>query len=92
MLSMSTRDDSRYVGFAPKVAYRVELGFALVDDGERLFRIQENLFEQILRNVRTDDRLAADEEFLSVLDRHPTIFAFFDDADTARASVDEREI
>lgn len=92
LLYPAAAPDRRFVGLKERVVYRIELGFAIVDDGDRLFRIQERVFEGIVARARDEEAREADEVAAAVVEGHPTIFELFDDAEAARASVVEREI
>lgn len=86
-------DDSRkegYVGLLPAVRYRVELGFAFVDDGDRLFKIQLGLFERAIgaRAVEPD----ALAQVTELIRKHETVFALFDTEEEASSSLLEKEV
>lgn len=88
MIRVETAEGERYVGFSADVVYRVELEMALVDDGDRLFKIQAALIDTLTRGAET----TADGALREVLDAHPTIFRLFTTREAALGSVNEREI
>jgi hypothetical protein len=83
-------DTERFVGLLPRVRYRLELGFAFVDDGDRLFKIQGSIFERSL-GVRLN-RAAHEEELRVMVGQHPSVFCLFDSHEDATRSLSGKEV
>lgn len=81
---------AQYVGLRHDVRYRIELGFAFVDDGDRMFKIRRALFEQAI-----GARPAEPEELATItalVHQHETVFCLFPTHEAATSSVAEKEL
>lgn len=74
-----------YVGLCERVRYRRAIGFAYVDDGAGVRRIDGALFDRLRAAPLHDDGALA-----AFARAHATIFCGYARADDARASFDER--
>jgi hypothetical protein len=90
MLLAGAGEAPRHVGLRPDVRYRVELGFAFVDDGDRLFKMSRALFEQAIgaRPATAESRAQVEE----LVRAHGTVFALFETEAEASMSVEDTEI
>jgi len=88
MLSIAT-PERRYVGLSPHVLYRLELSFAIVDDGERVFRFRRGLFTNVIESSQNRAATAAEERFVR---EHPSVFSCFSKRGAARESLLYKEI
>jgi hypothetical protein len=79
-----------YIGLCQSVKFRIELGFAFVDDGKHLFKIDGVFFERIARACDTEE--FGNDELDSLISRYPTIFCVYAKADLARTSFINQEV
>ena len=79
-----------YIGLCQSVKFRIELGFAFVDDGKRLFKIDGVLFARIARASNIEE--LGNDELDSLISRFPTIFCVYAKADIARTSFINQEV
>ena len=89
--SAEAQGQVNFVGLMPSVVYRMEIGFAVVDDGERLFRIRQSAFEQVVAEAEID-AAAAGPELGQLVQQHASIFKLFDDPGAARSTLVDREL
>jgi hypothetical protein len=87
-----TDSSPRFLGLKTDVLYRIELGFAIIDDGDRLIRIQRAAFERVLDHARAGTPAPPPEEVSALVREHPTVFELFGDPEEARTSLSEKEI
>lgn len=94
MFAENHNGTTRYVGLAPKVVYRIELGMAIVDDGNRLYRLERKTFERvtaraIVEAVESDPEVA---RIAAALREVPSVFQHYSDRELALASLEDKEI
>lgn len=82
---------SHCLGLAPNVVYRLEIGLAIVDDGDRTFRMPGGTFQDALGRISSAEREEPSEQLRSIFDAHPTVFVSLTESE-ARASVIDREV
>lgn len=68
---MFQSSESSWWGLAPEVAYRIELGVAFVDDGDRTFKIDPLVIEGV---VNADIDEVPSDEIEAELNRFPSVF------------------
>ncbi|WNG18802.1 hypothetical protein [Cystobacter fuscus] len=79
-----------YIGLNSQVRYRMELGFAFVDDGDKLFKVDGALFQQLAAHA-----VAAPPPEGPVRDlvgRLTTIFREYDGPEEALRSFEDAEL
>ncbi len=94
MFAEDHNGQTHYVGLAPKVVYRIELGLAIVDDGDRLYRLERSIFERVTDRAVVE-RVEGDPELskiVAALHQVPSVFQPFEDRELALASLDDKEI
>jgi hypothetical protein len=92
MLTVTFEQKKRFVGLKEAVLYRLEIDAAMVDDGDRLYRIQRRPFEALLQNARAPEPVEASAEQGSLVALHPSIFELFEEAGRASQSLSAKEI
>jgi hypothetical protein len=89
MIRVTTDERTSYVALTADVAYRIEIGYAVVDDGHRLFRFLAPAFERI---VSVASEPAEDEALEAIVRAHPTVFCLVPTTAAAAESFADREI
>ncbi len=78
-------------GLCPEVIYRIELGFAFVDDGMRLWKFDECVLKKIPCSKNKENEQSG-EKLNNLFLSSPTVFCLYPDLDVAVNSVVSREI
>lgn len=80
----------QHLGLRADVRYRIELGFAFVDDGDRLFKMNRSVFECALGLGTRSPEMQA--QAVALAESHKTVFARFATQEEAAASLADKEI
>lgn len=72
-----------YIGLAKDVRYRIEIGFAFVDDGMCVYKLEGAIFRELIGSSWTD---LSDTRKRNLVEMHPSVFQRFDKKDHALRS------